>query len=59
MERRHTMILAVGFAVGLPIITGPLINSATADGASASNDELRDGIPGTLTGGWVILVEWF
>jgi hypothetical protein len=59
MERRHTMILAVGFAVALPTITGPLINSAAADGGIASNNQLRGQYAGTLTGGCLISLDGF
>ena len=59
MERRHTMILAVGFAVALPIIIGPLINSATADGRIASNIQLRGQYTGTPTGGCLISLDGF
>ena len=61
MERRHGTILAVGFALALPIVIGPLINSAAADGEMASNSQLRGQYTGTGTGGclirWMVLTK--
>jgi hypothetical protein len=57
MNRRHTTLATL--ALALPIVIGPLINSAAADGAIASNMQLRGQYTGFNVGGCLISLDGF